>query len=97
MSPRGEDDPALEPILARHRKATKQHTQEEIIDRLFLPMLTEASRVLAEGIVRDPGDVDMGLILGIGFPTYHGGILRWADTQGIDKVLERLRNVESNA
>ena len=55
---------------------------EEITDRLFLPMLTEASRVLTEGIVREPGDVDMGLILGIGFPPFRGGILRWADTLG---------------
>ena len=42
--------------------------QEEITDRLFLPMLVEASLVLTEGIVREPADVDMGLILGIGFP-----------------------------
>ena len=39
-------------------------------------MLTEASRCLEEGIVRDAGDVDMGLILGIGFPPFRGGILR---------------------
>ncbi len=57
-------------------------SKEEITDRLFLPMLTEASRVLAEGIVREPGDVDMGLILGIGFPPFRGGILRWADCAG---------------
>ena len=51
-------------------------------------MLTEASRCLSEGIVRDPGDVDMGLILGIGFPAWRGGILRWADEMGMAKVLE---------
>ena len=52
--------------------------EAEITDRLFLPMLLEATRVLEEGIVREPGDVDMGLILGIGFPPFRGGILRWA-------------------
>ena len=46
-------------------------------------MLTEASRVLTEGIVREPADVDMGLILGIGFPAFRGGLLRWADTEGL--------------
>ncbi len=45
-------------------------------------MLLEATRVLEEGIVREPGDVDMGLILGIGFPPFRGGILRWCDTIG---------------
>ena len=65
--------------------------------RLFLPMLTEASRVLTEGIVREPGDVDMGLILGIGFPPFRGGLLRWADTLGLGKVLEKLQSTRSSA
>jgi 3-hydroxyacyl-CoA dehydrogenase len=53
-------------------------------------MLVEASRVLEEGIVREPSDVDMGLILGIGFPAFHGGLLRWADSTGLGKVLDKL-------
>ena len=57
-------------------------------------MLTEASRCLMEGIVRDPGELDMGLILGIGFPTFRGGLLRWADTLGLPRVLEMLKKYE---
>ena len=53
-------------------------------------MLLEATRVLEEGIVREPADVDMGLILGIGFPPFRGGILRWCDSQGAGAVVERL-------
>ena len=53
-------------------------------------MLLEATRVLEEGIVREPADVDMGLILGIGFPPFKGGILRWCDSQGAGAVVERL-------
>ena len=53
-------------------------------------MLVEASRVLTEGIVREPADVDMGLILGIGFPPFRGGLLRWADTIGLDKIMALL-------
>jgi 3-hydroxyacyl-CoA dehydrogenase / enoyl-CoA hydratase / 3-hydroxybutyryl-CoA epimerase / enoyl-CoA isomerase len=53
-------------------------------------MLLEATRVLEEGIVREPGDVDMGLILGIGFPPFRGGILRWADTVGARAIVEKL-------
>ena len=55
-------------------------------------MLLEATRVLEEGIVREPGDVDMGLILGIGFPPFQGGMLRWCDTVGAGRILERLAN-----
>jgi 3-hydroxyacyl-CoA dehydrogenase/enoyl-CoA hydratase/3-hydroxybutyryl-CoA epimerase/3-hydroxyacyl-CoA dehydrogenase/enoyl-CoA hydratase/3-hydroxybutyryl-CoA epimerase/enoyl-CoA isomerase len=91
---RGVDDPAFEAILAKCRTGQRQISNEEITDRLFLPMLTEASRVLSEGIVREPGDVDMGLILGIGFPPFRAGILRWADSLGMAKMLEKLKSYE---
>ncbi len=69
--------------------------EDEIVDRLFLPMLLEATRVLEEKIVREPADVDMGLILGIGFPPFRGGILRWCDSQGAAAVVERLARYAS--
>jgi 3-hydroxyacyl-CoA dehydrogenase/enoyl-CoA hydratase/3-hydroxybutyryl-CoA epimerase/3-hydroxyacyl-CoA dehydrogenase/enoyl-CoA hydratase/3-hydroxybutyryl-CoA epimerase/enoyl-CoA isomerase len=92
---RGADDPAFAAILERCRTGRRAIGQEEITDRLFLPMLVEASRVLEEGIVREPGDVDMGLILGIGFPAFHGGLLRWADSLGLPAVLDKLKRYES--
>jgi 3-hydroxyacyl-CoA dehydrogenase/enoyl-CoA hydratase/3-hydroxybutyryl-CoA epimerase/3-hydroxyacyl-CoA dehydrogenase/enoyl-CoA hydratase/3-hydroxybutyryl-CoA epimerase/enoyl-CoA isomerase len=92
---KGADDPAFAALLDRVRTGRREFSQEEITDRLFLPMLVEASRVLMEGIVRDPGDVDMGLILGIGFPAFRGGILRWADTLGLKAVLEKLGKYET--
>jgi 3-hydroxyacyl-CoA dehydrogenase/enoyl-CoA hydratase/3-hydroxybutyryl-CoA epimerase/3-hydroxyacyl-CoA dehydrogenase/enoyl-CoA hydratase/3-hydroxybutyryl-CoA epimerase/enoyl-CoA isomerase len=91
---KGADDPALAAVLAKCRTGQREVSPEEITDRLFLPMLVEASRVLMEGIVRDPGDVDMGLILGIGFPPFRGGLLRWADSLGLGKVLEKLKAYE---
>jgi 3-hydroxyacyl-CoA dehydrogenase/enoyl-CoA hydratase/3-hydroxybutyryl-CoA epimerase/3-hydroxyacyl-CoA dehydrogenase/enoyl-CoA hydratase/3-hydroxybutyryl-CoA epimerase/enoyl-CoA isomerase len=92
---RGADDPALNAILEKVRTGRREICLEEITDRLFLPMLVEASRVLSEGIVREPGDVDMGLILGIGFPPTRGGILRWADSLGLPRVLDMLKKYES--
>ena len=93
--PKGTDDPDLAPILAKHRKNTRTISVEEMTDRLFLPMVTEAVRVIDEGIVRDPGDADMGLILGIGFPPWRGGLLRWADSLGAARVVEALKKYES--
>ena len=84
-------DPSFDAILAKHRSGDAATMDPATIqDRLFLPMLLEASRALEEGIVRDPSDVDMGLILGTGFPPFRGGILRWADAQGAAKVIEKL-------
>lgn len=84
-------DPAFAAILEPLRTSGgATPSAEEITDRLFLPMLLEATRVVEEGIVREPADVDMGLILGIGFPPFRGGILRWCDAEGADKIVERL-------
>jgi len=91
---RGTDDAGFTTILERCRTSHRKIDQEEITDRLFLPMLVEASRVLEERIVREPSDVDMGLILGIGFPAFHGGILRRADTLGLSQVFEKLKRYE---
>jgi 3-hydroxyacyl-CoA dehydrogenase/enoyl-CoA hydratase/3-hydroxybutyryl-CoA epimerase/3-hydroxyacyl-CoA dehydrogenase/enoyl-CoA hydratase/3-hydroxybutyryl-CoA epimerase/enoyl-CoA isomerase len=92
---RGTDDPFLAGLLAKLRTHKRDIAPEEITDRLFLPMLVEASRTLEEGIVRDPGDVDMGLLLGIGFPAFRGGILRWADTVGVPRILDNLARYTS--
>jgi 3-hydroxyacyl-CoA dehydrogenase/enoyl-CoA hydratase/3-hydroxybutyryl-CoA epimerase/3-hydroxyacyl-CoA dehydrogenase/enoyl-CoA hydratase/3-hydroxybutyryl-CoA epimerase/enoyl-CoA isomerase len=83
-------DPAFDTILAKHRKGNRVPSEEEVTDRLFLAMLLEATRALEEGIVREPSDVDMGLIYGIGFPPFKGGILRWADAEGAGKIVEKL-------
>jgi 3-hydroxyacyl-CoA dehydrogenase/enoyl-CoA hydratase/3-hydroxybutyryl-CoA epimerase/3-hydroxyacyl-CoA dehydrogenase/enoyl-CoA hydratase/3-hydroxybutyryl-CoA epimerase/enoyl-CoA isomerase len=83
-------NPALEPFFAKHRTGNRSIDEAELTDRLFLPMLLEATRVLEEGIVREPADVDMGLILGIGFPPFRGGIVRWCDSLGASQVVEKL-------
>ena len=89
-------DPAFGPILEKHRTGSvREMAREQITDRLFLPMLLEATRVLEEGIVREPGDVDMGLILGIGFPPFKGGILRWCDLEGAATILQKLESYRS--
>ena len=71
-------------------RAIEPMDEDEITDRLFLPMLLEATRVLEEGIVREPADVDMGLILGIGFPPFRGGILRWCRHARRRHVVDKL-------
>ncbi|MFH1266942.1 MAG: 3-hydroxyacyl-CoA dehydrogenase NAD-binding domain-containing protein, partial [Planctomycetota bacterium] len=74
---KGIADPDLQPLLEKHRAGVRAIGDDEITDRLFLVMLLEATRAMEEGIVREAADVDMGLILGIGFPTFRGGLLRW--------------------
>jgi 3-hydroxyacyl-CoA dehydrogenase/enoyl-CoA hydratase/3-hydroxybutyryl-CoA epimerase/3-hydroxyacyl-CoA dehydrogenase/enoyl-CoA hydratase/3-hydroxybutyryl-CoA epimerase/enoyl-CoA isomerase len=89
-SGRPEPDPDFESFLGKYRTGERVPSEEEMIDRMFLAMLLETTRVVEERIVREPGDADMGLILGIGFPPFRGGILRWCDSEGAQAILERL-------
>ncbi len=88
-------DPTFEPFLAKYRTDNHKFSKDEIIDRLFLPMLLEATRCLEEEIVAEPAHVDLGLLLGIGFPPHRGGILHWADTLGASNVLKKLEAYHS--
>ncbi len=87
---KAQSDPAAEAIVANYRRGEAKFTKEQIADRLILPMLLEATRVLEERLVRDVRDVDLGLVFGIGFPPFRGGLLFWADTLGLDQIQRRL-------
>ncbi|MDH3591188.1 MAG: 3-hydroxyacyl-CoA dehydrogenase family protein, partial [Planctomycetota bacterium] len=63
---------------------------ETLQERLILTMINEAARCLDEGVVAAPADVDLGLVMGTGFPPFRGGLLRHADAVGIPIVTDRL-------
>ena len=67
----------------------KDFTDEEIVDRMMLPMIIETVRCLDEGIVETPAEADMGLIMGVGFPPFRGGALKYADTIGMKSIIEK--------
>ncbi len=68
----------------------------EAQERCVLLMINEAARCLSEQIVRRPHDVDAGMIFGAGFPPFRGGLLRYADTLGIARIIERLEHYAGN-
>jgi 3-hydroxyacyl-CoA dehydrogenase/enoyl-CoA hydratase/3-hydroxybutyryl-CoA epimerase/3-hydroxyacyl-CoA dehydrogenase/enoyl-CoA hydratase/3-hydroxybutyryl-CoA epimerase/enoyl-CoA isomerase len=94
---KAETDPAAEAILSQYVKTKRSLSSEEITLRLFLPMLLEATRALEEQVVADPRDVDTGLIYGLGFPPFKGGLLFWADTLGSAKLLEMVQSLQGTS
>ena len=92
---RGEDSAEAAKLLAAHRRGERKFTQEEIADRLLLPMLLEATRLLEDGVAASVRDVDLALIYGIGFPPFRGGLFFWADTLGAAAILKRLEAYRS--
>ncbi len=77
-------------VIEPYRLPGRQITDDEIRDRLFLPMLLEALLVLDEGIVRDGCDIDLAVIHALGFPAFRGGVLAWGDSLGATEVVRRL-------
>jgi 3-hydroxyacyl-CoA dehydrogenase/enoyl-CoA hydratase/3-hydroxybutyryl-CoA epimerase/enoyl-CoA isomerase len=72
-------------------KQTLTLTDEDIVMRMMLPMLIESARCLEEKIVASPVEVDMGLLLGLGFPPFRAGIFKWADIVGLAKLQEEAK------
>ncbi|MDE2806070.1 MAG: 3-hydroxyacyl-CoA dehydrogenase NAD-binding domain-containing protein [Gemmatimonadota bacterium] len=65
-------------------------------DRTILAMVNEAARVLEDGIVPSAADVDLGMIMGAGFPPFRGGLLKYADDRGLHEIRTTLSSL-SNA
>ncbi|MEJ2367004.1 MAG: 3-hydroxyacyl-CoA dehydrogenase NAD-binding domain-containing protein [Acidobacteriota bacterium] len=70
---------------------------DTLVERMVLPMINEASRILEEKIVETPQDVDLGMIMGTGFPPFRGGLLRYADSLGAGHVADRLKALAEEA
>src|SRR5262249_16776058 len=85
--------PALNVELEKLPGLTARRNAEPRLfhDRLMLPMINEAARVLEERVVDAPEDVDFGMIMGSGWAPFRGGPLRYADTLGAKKVVEDLQ------
>lgn len=81
-------DPTTYELIKPHVAATKEFDDQEIIDRLMIPMCLEMVRCLEENIVSSVSDADMSLILGIGFPPFRGGAMKYIDSIGVKAFVE---------
>lgn len=72
----------------------KKFNEEEIIQRCLYPMVNESFKILEEGIALRPSDVDIVFVYGYGFPAYRGGLLFWADLEGLIKIRDTLKKYQ---
>jgi 3-hydroxyacyl-CoA dehydrogenase len=87
----GQDDPEVLAIVDAERKkkgiTPRAFSHDEIMRRYMAAMVNEGAKVLEEGIALRPLDIDVTFLFGYGFPRWRGGPMKWADMQGLDKVL----------
>ena len=63
---------------------------EEIVDRCILGLVNEGAKILEEGVAQRSSDMDIVYINGYGFPIWRGGPMFYANSIGLDKVLEKI-------
>jgi 3-hydroxyacyl-CoA dehydrogenase/enoyl-CoA hydratase/3-hydroxybutyryl-CoA epimerase len=68
---------------------------EEIVERCVLSMVNEAALCLGDGILRSARDGDIGAVFGIGFPPFRGGPFRYMDSETVQKIVERLEELDA--
>ena len=87
-------DPAVHELIARHSAARgirrRTLSEEEIVERCLCAMINEGARLLGEGVVPRPQEIDVIWLHGFGFPAYRGGPMFYADTLGLPRVLAAL-------
>ncbi|RYY94088.1 MAG: fatty acid oxidation complex subunit alpha FadB, partial [Comamonadaceae bacterium] len=88
--PRKSASPAARALVAGLQQGTKaSFTDEQVVERTMVAMLLEAIRALEEGVVGSAAELDMAMLLGVGFPAYLGGPLKYADWLGAAHLLAR--------
>ena len=92
-------NPKIDEIIYNIRKQNNSETRsfysEEIVERLMLVMINESAKCLEENVVKNASYLDLAMIMGAGFPAFEGGVLRYADKIGINKIVAKLQNLNT--
>ena len=84
-------DPEADAVIAKVSEdlgyTRKDFSDDEILKRCMYPLVNIGAKLLQEGHALRAGDIDTVYVNGYGFPTYVGGPMWFADTQGLDNVL----------
>ncbi len=75
------------------RPASHNINAEECLERGLYRMVNEAAQVLEEQVVATPEELDLALVLGIGFPAFRGGLLKYADEVSLKTIVTRLAHL----
>ncbi|MEZ5286417.1 MAG: 3-hydroxyacyl-CoA dehydrogenase NAD-binding domain-containing protein [Vicinamibacterales bacterium] len=90
----GRPDPVVDEIAAEESRKRgvdrRSIADDEIVDRMITAVINEGARILDEGFVDGPGDLDVAFCYGFGFPRHRGGPLFYADTIGLPRVRAQL-------
>jgi 3-hydroxyacyl-CoA dehydrogenase len=85
----------IEDFASKQGVTRRQIDDEEIVQRTLYTMVNEGAKILEEGMAQRASDIDVVWVYGYGWPVYRGGPMFWADTEGLQKIVEGLRDQEA--
>ncbi len=88
------NDDTVDALLKDVTGEIKEFSDEEIIERMMIPLCVETVRCIEEEIVASGAEADMALIYGIGFPPFRGGALHYMDQLGLDQFCKMAEKYE---
>ena len=78
-------------FAAKSGVAQRDVSKQEIFERLLYPMVSEGALILEEGIAQRASDIDLVWLNGYGWPAWTGGIMYWADHEGLGRIVAGLK------
>ncbi|HEX6071667.1 MAG TPA: 3-hydroxyacyl-CoA dehydrogenase NAD-binding domain-containing protein, partial [Sphingomicrobium sp.] len=84
----------IEDFARKQGVERREISDEEIVERTLYTMVNEGAKILEEGIAQRASDIDVVWVYGYGWPVYRGGPMFWADTVGLDKIVDGLKRQE---
>lgn len=76
----------IEQVSKDLRITRRSFTDEEVRDKLFMPLVNEGAKELEDGTAIRASDIDTCWINGYGFPAHLGGPMYWGAQIGLDKI-----------
>ncbi len=84
----------IEDFAKKQGVERRQISDEEIVERTLYTMVNEGAKILEEGMAQRASDIDVVWVYGYGWPVYRGGPMFWADTVGLQNIVDGLKRQE---
>ena len=89
-----QSDPEVDALIHAHAEklgiVRREIGRDEIVARLFYPLINEGALILEEGIAQRPSDIDVVYVYGYAFPSAKGGPMFYADDVGLKTVYDTI-------
>ena len=83
-------NPNLKILDYKSYPIASEYRDSDLTKMMVYLMVNEGARCLEESVVKGPEEVDFGMVMGTGWAPFRGGPMRYADTVGIEKIVQEM-------